>query len=644
MLLTHRGCAPWSPPHPGEAAGIIPCGHTCLFQDPCPEACSATPCHIPSASGLRVTGQGRGQGGHRGQWEGHGDFYSQGQSPAPTKGPLAGTAAGTLALAPPGSQPATVLALPRPCHPTAMQGARVLLLLLLLGLRPRLALGIIPAEEEDPAFWNRQAAQALDAAKKLQPIQTAAKNLILFLGDGMGVPTVTATRILKGQINDNLGPETPLAMDQFPYLALSKTYNVDRQVPDSAGTATAYLCGVKANYQTIGVSAAARFNQCNTTRGNEVISVMNRAKKAGKSVGVVTTTRVQHASPAGTYAHVVNRNWYSDANMPAKALEDGCQDIAQQLISNMEIDVILGGGRKYMFPKGTPDPEYPTDAKQNGIRLDGRNLVQEWQAKYQGARYVWNRTALIQASQDASVTHLMGLFEPGDTKYDVHRDGIQDPSLMEMTEAALRLLSRNPKGFYLFVEGGRIDHGHHDGTAYLALTEAVMFDSAIDKAGQLTSERDTLTLVTADHSHVFSFGGYTLRGSSIFGLAPSMAKDNKTYTSILYGNGPGFALSGVPRPNVSDAESRDPAYKPQAAVPLDSETHGGEDVAVFARGPQAHLVHGVQEQSFVAHVMAFAACLEPYADCNLQPSAAPTPTPQLMLQLLTGALLLALLA
>uniref|UniRef100_A0A8C0TTS6 Alkaline phosphatase n=1 Tax=Canis lupus familiaris TaxID=9615 RepID=A0A8C0TTS6_CANLF len=496
-----------------------------------------------------------------------------------------------------------------------MQGARVLLLLLLLGLRPRLALGIIPAEEEDPAFWNRQAAQALDAAKKLQPIQTAAKNLILFLGDGMGVPTVTATRILKGQINDNLGPETPLAMDQFPYLALSKTYNVDRQVPDSAGTATAYLCGVKANYQTIGVSAAARFNQCNTTRGNEVISVMNRAKK---QAGLETSG---HASPAGTYAHVVNRNWYSDANMPAKALEDGCQDIAQQLISNMEIDVILGGGRKYMFPKGTPDPEYPTDAKQNGIRLDGRNLVQEWQAKYQGARYVWNRTALIQASQDASVTHLMGLFEPGDTKYDVHRDGIQDPSLMEMTEAALRLLSRNPKGFYLFVEGGRIDHGHHDGTAYLALTEAVMFDSAIDKAGQLTSERDTLTLVTADHSHVFSFGGYTLRGSSVFGLAPSMAKDNKTYTSILYGNGPGFALSGVPRPNVSDAESRDPAYKPQAAVPLDSETHGGEDVAVFARGPQAHLVHGVQEQSFVAHVMAFAACLEPYADCNLQPSA-----------------------
>ncbi|XP_054405964.1 intestinal-type alkaline phosphatase isoform X2 [Pongo abelii] len=419
-------------------------------------------------------------------------------------------------------------------------------------------------EEENPAFWNRQAAEALDAAKKLQPIQKVAKNLILFLGDGMGVPTVTATRILKGQKNGKLGPETPLAMDRFPYLALSKTYNVDRQVPDSAGTATAYLCGVKANFQTIGLSAAARSNQCNTTRGNEVISVMNRAKQAGKSVGVVTTTRVQHASPAGTYAHTVNRNWYSDADMPASARQEGCQDIATQLISNMDIDVILGGGRKYMFPMGTPDPEYPSDASQNGIRLDGKNLVQEWLAKHQGARYVWNRTELMQASLDQSVTHLMGLFEPGDMKYEIHRDPTLDPSLMEMTEAALRLLSRNPHGFYLFVEGGRIDHGHHEGVAYYALTEAVMFDDAIERAGQLTSEEDTLSLVTADHSHVFSFGGYTLRGSSIFGLAPSKAQDSKAYTSILYGNGPGYVLNSGVRPDVNESESGEEPRLPAA--------------------------------------------------------------------------------
>ncbi|XP_075386265.1 intestinal-type alkaline phosphatase-like [Tenrec ecaudatus] len=496
-------------------------------------------------------------------------------------------------------------------------------LLLLLGLELHLSLGIIPAEEEHPAFWNQQAAQALDAAKKLQPIQGAAKNLILFLGDGMGVPTVTATRILKGQLNGKLGPETPLAMDLFPYLALSKTYNVDRQVPDSAGTATAYLCGVKGNYKTIGLSAAARFEECNTTYGNEVESVLSRAKRAGKSVGVVTTTRVQHASPAGTYAHVVSRDWYSDADMPAQALQEGCPDISKQLISNVDIDVILGGGRKYMFPRGTPDPEYPS---QGGVRLDGRNLVQEWLNKHQGARYVWNRTALLQASQDPSVTHIMGLFEPGDTKFDVNRDPNQDPSLMDMTEAALRLLSKNPRGFYLFVEGGRIDQGHHEGSGYLALTEAVMFDSTIEKAGKLTSQEDTLTLVTADHSHVFTFGGYTLRGTSIFGLATKKASDGKAYTSILYGNGPGYAGPG-PRPDVNESLSLDPEYKQQSAVPLSSETHGGEDVAMFARGPQAHLVHGVQEQTFVAHLMAFAACLEPYADCALaSPAATTTPT------------------
>uniref|UniRef100_A0A5G2QFR6 alkaline phosphatase n=1 Tax=Sus scrofa TaxID=9823 RepID=A0A5G2QFR6_PIG len=464
-----------------------------------------------------------------------------------------------------------------------MQGGWVLLL---LGLRLPLSLGFIPVEEEDPAFWNRQAAQALDVAKKLQPIQTAAKNLILFLGDGMGVSTVTATRILKGQMNGKPGPETPLAMDRFPYLALSKTYNVDRQVPDSAGTTTAYLCGVKTNMKVIGVSAAARYDQCNTTQGNEVISVMNRAKKAGKSVGVVTTTRVQHASPAGAYAHTVNRNWYSDADLPAEAKKNGCQDISTQLVYNMDIDVILGGGRKYMFPEGTPDPEYPDNPRQNGVRKDKRNLVQEWQAKHQGARYVWNRTALIQASQDPSLTHLMGLFEPGDMKYEKERDLSRDPSLVEMTEVALRLLSRNPRGFFLFVEG----------------------------------------------------------------LADGKASDGKAYTSILYGNGPGYKLSEGARPDVDETKSRDPAYVQQAAVPLGAETHGGEDVAVFARGPRAHLVHGVQEQSFVAHVMAFAACLEPYtSDCDLPPPSGPTaaghPGPAActsLLALLAGALLLLL--
>ncbi|NXP53194.1 PPBI phosphatase, partial [Heliornis fulica] len=486
---------------------------------------------------------------------------------------------------------------------------------LCLGLWAGLSTAVIPAEEELPSFWNKRAREAIESSLQIQPRISQAKNLILFLGDGFGIPTITATRILKGQQQGKLGPETPLALDAFPYVALSKTYNVDRQVPDSAGTATAYLCGVKGNYQT-----------CSTTAGNEVFSVLKRARDAGKGGGgvgygapTVTTTRVQHASPSGTYAHVVNRDWYADASMPADARQEGCKDIAWQLVENVDINVILGGGRKYMTPVGTSDPEYPTTVSANGIREDGRNLIDMWLEARPGARYVWNRTEMLEAVKNPNVNYLMGLFEPADMKYNLVRNSTLDPSLTEMMQAAITILQRNPNGFYLFVEGGRIDHGHHDGAAQKALTEAVEFDQAIEQAGFLTDEADTLTVVTADHSHVFSFGGYTLRGSSIFGLAPSKASDKMNYTSILYGNGPGYP--GHNRSDVDNDTANQYNYMQQAAVPLSSETHGGEDVAILAKGPMAHLFHGVQEQTYVAHVMAYAACLEPYTSCPQRDSA-----------------------
>lgn len=237
-----------------------------------------------------------------------------------------------------------------------------------------------PEQEKDPKFWNAWAQRTLKNALTLQELnKNKAKNLILFLGDGMGVPTVTAARILKGQLNGQSGEETQLEMDKFPFVSLSKTYNTNAQVPDSAGTATAYLCGVKANEGTLGVSAAAVRSQCNTTQGNEVTSILKWAKDAGKSVGIVTTTRVNHATPSAAYAHCVDRDWYSDNEMPVEALQAGCKDIARQLFENIpNIDVIMGGGRKYMFPKNMSDVEYPNILKHSGTRKDGRNLVQEW--------------------------------------------------------------------------------------------------------------------------------------------------------------------------------------------------------------------------------------------------------------------------
>ncbi|NXG78969.1 PPBT protein, partial [Baryphthengus martii] len=458
-----------------------------------------------------------------------------------------------------------------------------------------------PAErEKDPEYWRRQAQETLRTALRLQRLnQNVAKNLILFLGDGMGVSTVTAARILKGQLQNRKGEESLLEMDQFPYVALAKTYNTNAQVPDSAGTATAYLCGVKANEGTVGVTAAVTRDRCNTTKDQEVTSILRWAKDAGKAVGIVTTTRVTHATPSAAYAHSANRDWYSDGEMPPDALEGGCRDIARQLVENIpDIEVILGGGRKYMFPKNASDVEYPQEDKHRGTRLDRRDLVQAWHdAKPPGkvAKYVWQRRDLL-ALNLSRVDFLLG--------ESWHPRGAGGCKTLRVTVCD----AERCRGGRL--AGGRIDHGHHEGKAKQALHEAVELDRAIGLATRLTSAQDTLSVVTADHSHVFTFGGYTPRGNPIFGLAPMQSDvDRKPFTSILYGNGPGYKIVAGERENVSAVDFAHANYQAQSAVPLRQETHGGEDVAIFARGPMAHLLHGVHEQNYIPHAMAYAACI-----------------------------------
>ncbi|XP_016298199.1 intestinal-type alkaline phosphatase-like [Sinocyclocheilus anshuiensis] len=473
---------------------------------------------------------------------------------------------------------------------------------------------VIPEEEQHPNFWYVKGKEALHTALSMKPNLHRAKNLILFLGDGMGISTVTAARIMKGQMEGKTGEESVLAMDTFPHLALSKTYNVDQQMPDSAATATAYLCGVKANYGTLGLSAAARRKDCSSVKGNEVKSILHQAKMAGKSVGIVSTARVQHASPAASYSHTPERGWYSDKELTSEDVTGGCKDIAYQLVHNTDINVILGGGRQYMFPNETVDPEYSTIT---GSRQDKTNLVDVWLRSRNNAKYVWNKKDFDAVKED-NTDYLMGLFEPKDTRYELERDPSMDPSLTEMVEKAIKILRKNSEGFYLFVEGGRIDHGHHAGQAKYALTEAVEFDRAIARAAELTSELDTLSVVTADHSHVFSFGGYSYRGNPVLGVSYSKAEDGKSFTNALYGNGPGYQIANGTRPDMNATNSSSDEYLQQAAVPLDSETHGSEDVAIFAKGPMAHLFHGVQEQSYIPHAMAYAACIEPYTDCQLE--------------------------
>nr|XP_033778063.1 alkaline phosphatase-like [Geotrypetes seraphini] len=500
-------------------------------------------------------------------------------------------------------------------------------LFLLLLVKASLTEVSYPDQEKDPKYWRNQAQASLKTALYLQGHLNTniANNIILFVGDGMSVATVTATRILKGQLKGKSGEETKLEMEKFPYVALSKTYNTDAQVPDSAGTATAYLCGVKANEGTVGLSAAAVRKQCNTSRGNEVDSILKWAKEAGKSVGVVTTTRVTHATPSAAYAHSVDRSWYSDNEMPSDAIRQGCKDIAWQLVNNIpDIEVILGGGRKYMYPKNTPDVEYPWDWNANGTRLDGLNLIKVWmENKPRGkvANYVWNRKQLLSLNPQ-KVDYVMGLFEPSDMKFEQERQSSTDPSLSEMVHVAIQTLQKNPKGFFLLVEAGRIDHGHHASRASQALHETIELDKTIALAGRNTKEDDTLTVVTSDHSHVFTFGGYAPRGNPMLGLSAGLSDtDFMPFTSIAYGNGPGFQLVDGGRQNISFIDIFDKNYQAQSAVPLQTETHSGEDVAIFAKGPLAHLLHGVHEQNYIPHVMAYAACIGQNKD-HCKPKAA----------------------
>ncbi|NXX41778.1 PPBT protein, partial [Tricholaema leucomelas] len=501
-------------------------------------------------------------------------------------------------------------------------------LLLLLFLAQLCSSSLVPEREKDPEYWRRQAQETLRAALRLQRLnQNVAKNLILFLGDGMGVSTVTAARILKGQLQNRKGEESLLEMDQFPYVALAKTYNTNAQVPDSAGTATAYLCGVKANEGTVGVSAGVTRDRCNTTTGQEVTSILRWAKDAGKAVGIVTTTRVTHATPSAAYAHSANRDWYSDGEMPPDALEGGCRDIARQLVENIpDIEVILGGGRKYMFPKNTSDVEYPHEDKHRGTRLDRRDLVRAWHdAKPPGkvAKYVWHRRELL-ALNLSRIDFLLG---------ESWHPRVPQAQLAPLGDPCA---AGNAEQCWGGLPGGRIDHGHHEGKAKQALHEAVELDRAIGLASSLTSAQDTLSVVTADHSHVFTFGGYTPRGNPIFGLAPMQSDvDRKPFTSILYGNGPGYKIVAGERENVSAVDFAHANYQAQSAVPLRQETHGGEDVAVFARGPMAHLLHGVHEQNYIPHAMAYAACIgSNRGHCNAAARAAASLSPFLTLLLL----------
>ncbi len=486
-----------------------------------------------------------------------------------------------------------------------------------------LAAGAEPAARETADYWRLQGQQALQAALASQPNTNRAKHVILFVGDGNGVATVTATRIFDGQAKGMTGEENQLSYERFPHLALAKTYNTNQQTPDSAGTMTAMVTGVKTSAGVISVGPEVTPGDCRNLAGSELPTLLQQARARGLATGIVSTTRITHATPAATYAHSPQRNWEADTDIPAPMRDCG-RDIARQLVENGPLDVVLGGGRSQFMPAASKDPEYPDIS---GKRGDGRDLIAEWLTANPEGHYVWNQ-GQFKALAGTTGGPLLGLFEPSHMLYEADRrmGKGDEPSLAEMTAAAIARLQARDKGFFLMVEGGRIDHAHHAGNAHRALVDGQALAEAVQVAVDSTSAEDTLIIVTADHSHVLTMAGYATRGNPILGTVvtndehghssgePYLAADGRPFTTLGYTNGPGYGQVDSPearylqKPRAGRflAPGEDTTgvnFHQESLVPLAAETHGGEDVAIYASGPWAHLVHGVQEQSYIYQVM-----------------------------------------
>lgn len=485
---------------------------------------------------------------------------------------------------------------------------------------------------------KQKVAQAITHNTAITNTAGKAKNVILFVGDGMGISTVTAARILAGQKMGKMGEEHQLSFDKFPYSGFAKTYNVDAQTPDSAGTMTAMMSGVKTDVGVIGVAEGVTRGQCDSVTGNELLTALELAEIAGKSTGVISTARITHATPAATYAKSADRNWEDISDIPASETAKGCEDIASQLVNfetNLEarfsglnidgIEVVLGGGRRHFLPKDAAFNSVDATSAIEGDRTDNRDLTAEWQTNYPMGNYVIDRNG-FNALNTETTERVLGLFNESHMHYeaDRHNDIAGEPSLSEMTSKTISILDNNQEGYFLMVESGRIDHGHHAGNAYNALEDTIEFAKAVQSAVDATDPEETLIIVTADHSHVFTMAGYPKRGNPILGKVvsigseePALAADGMPYTTLGYTNGLGFKNLGAEtnadagyshpyvntRQDLTTVDTTTPGFHQEALVPMGSETHAGEDVGVYAKGPGAHLITGTNEQSLIYHVI-----------------------------------------
>ena len=431
-----------------------------------------------------------------------------------------------------------------------------------------------------------------------------AKNVIFFLGDGMGPTTITAARIYK------YNEEGLLNFEKLERTARIKTYSNDAQTTDSAPSMAAYMTGVKANNEVLAMTpdtVAVRpgkdangnlgVNNCLPTNGTAVQTILELAKANGKAVGSITTTELTHATPAATFSHICNR--------------DAQYDIAAQLVPGGAgfnsalgdgVDVLMGGGRNHFTP-------YVAATNPKG-RADGRNLLAE--LANNGYTIAATKTDMIAASNNKK---FIGLFSSkSHLEYELDRtavppkgEGATQPSLAEMTNKAIDILAQNPNGYFLMVEGGRIDHALHGTNAKRVMEDTIPYDNAVQAALDKVKETDpelehTLIVVTADHDHTMTFNGYVKRGNPILDISrgingnPILDVNGNTSTTLVFGNGPNRPNV---RSNLTSATVLADNYLQETGVRLASETHGGGDVKLLATGAGAKVFKGTMDNTKV---------------------------------------------
>ena len=288
----------------------------------------------------------------------------------------------------------------------------------------------------------------------------SAKNVIVMIPDGMSVEALTTARWMT--------EEKKFVMDDMA-TGLVRTNNANTPIADSAPAGTAMATGIKSESPFVGSypskAGMPGFSDFKEERAKQPIAnVLEGAKRSGRSTGIVSTSNIQHATPADFSAHNPDRNNYEDL---------GEQQVYQ------DMDLVLGAGSTYLM-------------KEN--RKDKEDLISE--IKNKGYDYVTTKKDLENSNKDK----LWGLFEDKSFPYEIDRDKENKPSLAEMTDKALKVLSKNDKGFFLMVEGSEVDWAAHSNDPVALVHEIKAFDEAVKVAKDFADNNgDTVILIAADH-------------------------------------------------------------------------------------------------------------------------------------------------